>query len=386
MKPTPADRDTAPQQEPLVDPAGSASRVPLRDRLLFPVLLLVSIGVALLIASLFLEFTGSSTGTVFSAMIRGSVGSASSLVTTVNHMIPLLIVAVGACIAGRAGLINIGLEGQLAFGAMLGAAVGLALPAPGYVAIPVILAASLIGGAIWAAVAAAFKYGRGISEVITTLLLNFVAFEIISFAVNRSWLLQESPGEAAYVALNPQSDRLPDAAQMPFLASGEGFRLQFGIVIAILVAVGAAFAIARLRWGFRLRMFGFNPRAASRFGVRPWVIGGSALLFSGAMAGLAGGVLLSGHVMRIRTGFANNYGWEGLLVGLVAGFRPLYAIPVAFLYGALRAGGGVLAATGVDQALVGIVQALIVIAVTVPSLYMLYRSRQRQARAIRERA
>ena len=386
MKPNPTGRETAAREEELPDRQETASRVPLGDKFVFPLLLVVSIGVALLIASLFLEFTGSSTGTVFSAMIRGSVGSASSLVTTINHMAPLLIVAVGACIAGRASLINIGLEGQMAFGAMLGAAVGLALPAPGFVAISVILAASVIGGAIWAAVAAAFKYGRGISEVITTLLLNFVAFEIISFAVNRSWLLQESPSEAAFVALNPQSDRLPDAAQLPFLASGEGFRLQFGIVVAILVAAGAAFAIARLRWGFRLRMFGFNPRAARRFGVRPWVIGGSALLLSGAMAGLAGGVLLSGHVMRIRTGFANNYGWEGLLVGLVAGFRPLYAIPVAFLYGALRAGGGVLAATGVDGALVGIVQALIVIAVTLPSLYMIYRGRQRQARAIRDRA
>ncbi|MCE2524420.1 MAG: ABC transporter permease [Acidimicrobiia bacterium] len=386
MNPDPAGREAAPREEELPDREETASSVPLRDKLVFPVLLVVSIVVALLIASLFLEFTGNSPGTVFSAMIRGSVGSASALVTTINHMIPLLIVAVGACIAGRASLINIGLEGQLAFGAMFGAAVGLALPAPGFVAIPVILAASVIGGAVWAAVAAAFKYGRGISEVITTLLLNFVAFEVISFAVNRSWLLQESPSEAAYVSLNPQSDRLPDTAQLPFLASGEGFRLQFGIVIAIVVAAGAAFAIARLRWGFRLRMFGFNPRAASRFGVRPWVIGGSALLLSGAMAGLAGGVLLSGHVMRIRTGFANNYGWEGLLVGLVAGFGPLYAIPVAFLYGALRAGGGVLAATGVDQALVGIVQALIVIAVTLPSLYMIYRSRQRQARAIRDRA
>ena len=386
MKPGTTGREAAAREEELPDLEETASRAPLGDKLVFPLLLVVSIGVALLIASLFLEFTGNSTGTVFSAMIRGSVGSVPALVTTINHMAPLLIVAVGACIAGRASLINIGLEGQMAFGAMFGAAVGLALPAPGFVAIPVILAASVIGGAIWASVAAAFKYGRGISEVITTLLLNFVAFEIISFAVNRSWLLQESPGAAAFVALNPQSDRLPDAAQLPFLASGEGFRLQFGIVIAIVVAAGAAFAIARLRWGFRLRMFGFNPRAARRFGVRPWMIGGSALLLSGAMAGLAGGVLLSGHVMRIRTGFANNYGWEGLLVGLVAGFRPLYAIPVAFLYGALRAGGGVLAATGVDQALVGIVQALIVIAVTLPSLYMIYRGRQRQARAIRDRA
>lgn len=360
-------------------------RRPWADLIVFGLLVAASILGALLIASMILELTGHSSITAFSAMLRGSIGSTPALVTTLNHMTPLLIVAVGAAVAGRAGLINIGLEGQLAFGAMIGAAVGLATPAPGWLLIPAIVLTAAAGGALWASLAAFLKYGRGISEVITTLLLNFVAFQVLSFAVNRSWLLQESPGASSFISLSPQSDRLPDAARLPAVATGAGFRLHVGILVAVVVALATAFAIARTRWGFHLRMFGFNPRASQRFGVRAVVIGGGALMISGALAGLAGGLLLSGQVLRIQTGFANNYGWQGLLVGLVAGFRPLYAIPVAFLYGALRAGGGVLGATGVDQALVGIVQALIVLAVMLPSLYMIYRDRRRQSRMMRAR-
>src|SRR5690606_20338732 len=119
----------------------------------------------------------------------------------------------------------------------------------------------------------------------------------------------------------------------------------------------------RSRWGFRLRMFGHNPRTAKRAGVNVVAMGAAALLLSGAFAGLAGGVVLSGTALRVNPGMANNYGWEGLLVALVAGFSPLVAIVAAFLFGALRAGGGVLASTGVDSSIVGVIQALIVLAV-----------------------
>jgi general nucleoside transport system permease protein len=383
VEPSTLDEATVGRDRP--DVADTPEGRPWSNVIVFGVLVGASLAAALLAASAVLEATGNQSGTVFSAMVRGSVGSVAALAATLNHTTILLIVAVGAAIAGRAGLINIGLEGQLAFGAMLGAAVGLATPAPGWLLIPLIVLTATAGGALWASVAAFLKYKRRISEVITTLLLNFLAFQILSFAVNRSWLLQESPGATANVALSPQSDRLPVAARLPSLASGQGFRLHIGIVIAVLVALAAAFLIARTIWGFRIRMVGLNPRASKRFGVSVVMIGGGALVLSGALAGLAGGVLLSGQVLRIQTGFANNYGWQGLLVALVAGFRPLYAIPVAFLYGALRAGGGVLAAKGVDQALVLIVQALILLAVTLPSLYMVYRDRRRQARLVQDR-
>ena len=122
------------------------------------------------------------------------------------------------------------------------------------------------------------------------------------------------------------------------------------------------------------KLVGLNERAARRVGISPILIGATALIISGAFAGVAGGVLLGGTAFRVNSGFSNNYGWEGLLVGLIARSNSLHVIPFALLYGALRAGGGVLAATGVSASIVGVVQALIVLAVALPSFYMSRRS------------
>jgi simple sugar transport system permease protein len=326
-------------------------------------------------------------------MTDGSLGSTPAVVSTLNHTALILIVAIGACIAFRAGLVNIGQEGQFTIGGLAGAAVGLSLPFSGPFAIFAILVSAAAGGALWALLPAYLRYGRGVSEVVTTLLMNFIAFQVVSFAVNKSYLLQETVPRNSPVSPLPQSDQLPGADRLPSLVQGIGYSLLVTIVVAVVLACLAAFVIARSSWGLRLRMFGFNPRIARRVGVRPGRIGGGALLLSGAFAGLAGGFLLTGVVLRIQGGFSsgvygsfsNNYGWEGLLAALVARYRPFYAIAVAFFFGALRAGGGVLSATGVSPTIVGVVQALVVLAVTVPAVLMQVRERRRQAELTRER-
>ena len=351
-------------------------RPPLSGYALFAALLGVSILGAVGIAALLLSVTGSAPATVFRTMVEGSLGSRVALVATLNHMGPILAVALGAVIAVRSGLLNIGQEGQIAIGAMAGAAVGLAVVAPRPIALAMILASAAVAGGLWAGVAAGLRFGRGVSEVITTLLLNFVAFQVVSFAVNRSWLLQETLPEGSVLSASPQSDPLPAAGRLPTLISGPGFRLHSGILVALAGALVVAFLLARTRWGFNLRMVGLNQRTAKRAGVSPVAVGAGALMASGAFAGLAGGILLTGTAFRVNDGFSSNYGWEGLLVALIAGARASLAVPAAFLYGALRAGGGVLASTGVSPRIVGVVQALILLAVALPSLYMQHRQRR----------
>jgi simple sugar transport system permease protein len=130
-------------------------------------------------------------------------------------------------------------------------------------------------------------------------------------------------------------------------------------------------------------MLGLNATTARVVGVRAAIVGGSALLASGATAGLAGGVMLTGTVFRVQAGFSNNVGWDGLLVGLVARRSPLVAIPVALFFGALRSGGGFLAATGVPRLLVDIVQALLVLAIVLPSVLLDARQRRLSQQATR---
>ncbi|MFD0656711.1 ABC transporter permease [Thermocatellispora tengchongensis] len=301
-------------------------------------LYVASFAVALALATGLVTLTGHSMSETVVALYQGSLGDSISIATTMDETAPLLLVAIGATIAARAGIFNIGQEGQLLIGAMFGAAVGLSFSGPPWMMLPLILLGAAVGGALWAGIPALLFYWRKVDIVISTLLMVFLAGQVASFAVNRPYLLQETV-EKGNVA-SPQSDLLPETAWLPPLANHPYLQMKAGIVVALIVAVIAAVLLKYSTWGFRLRMLGHNPVAARRAGVRATALGGGALLLSGAAAGMAGGVMLTGGVYRFQPGLADNVGWEGLLVALVARNHPLAAIPVALFFGGLRAGAG----------------------------------------------
>ncbi|MEV8632171.1 ABC transporter permease, partial [Streptosporangium sp. NPDC051023] len=357
---------------------GARSRaLPSRGRGRGPLLYLASFGVALAVATVLVTLAGHSMADTILALYQGSLEGGASIGQTLDEAAPLLLVAVGAIVCARAGIFNIGQEGQLIVGAMAGAAVALFAPGPGWLILPLTLLCATAAGALWAGVPAVLFYWRRVDVVISTLLMVFVAMQVVSFAVNRDYLLQETAIKGQI--LSPQSDLLPETARLPRLGEYPDFNLGAGVLVALLVTGVIAFLLKYGRWGFRLRMLGLNPVAARRTGVRAAALGGGALLLSGGFAGLAGGVMLTGNVYRIQAGFADNVGWEGLLVALVARNHPLLAIPVAVFFGALRAGGGFLASTGVPRYLVSIVTALLVLAAVFPSAYAEIRARRRPA-------
>jgi general nucleoside transport system permease protein len=337
-----------------------------------------AIAVAFALSALLVQLTGKSATSAFTAMYQGSLQDGGSLAQTIDEAVPLLIVALGTIICTRAGIFNIGQEGQLIIGAMIGAAVGLKVPGPGWLGMLATLAASALGGAFWAGIAALLRYWRRVDVVISTLLLTFVAFQVVSYAVTRSWLLRETSVNGSITIA--ESNLLPDKVQLPRFGQPPDFNLSLGFFISLGLAVLVVFVLKRSRWGFRLRLLGLNRAVAHRTGVSEWRMGATALLLSGAFAGLAGGVMLTGTVFRIQPGFSNNVGYDGLLVALVAQGRGLVAIPVAFFFGALRSGGGFLATTGVPRYLVDVVQALLVLAAVFPPAFQMLR-RRRQAPA-----
>jgi simple sugar transport system permease protein len=312
-------------------------------------------------------------------MYQGSLQDGSALAQTVDEAVPLLVVALGTIICNRAGIFNIGQEGQLIFGAMIGAAVGLKVPGMGGLGVVLTLLASAAGGAFWAGISAFLKYWRRVDVVISSLLLTFVAFQVVSYAVTNPSLLRETKVGGSITS--SESNMLPTDVQLPRLGSPPDFNLSLGFFLSIALAVLVVFLIKRTRWGFRLRLLGLNPTVAHRTGVSEWRTGTTALLLCGAFAGLAGGIVLTGQVFRIQSGFSNNIGYQGLLVALVAQGSGLVAIPVAFFFGALRSGGGFLATTGVPRYLVDVVQALLVLAAVFPPAYMLLHRRRRAAQA-----
>lgn len=365
----------------VTNPRGARTRRGAVTVALYAAAVLLAMGLASL---LIVGVTDASPGEVFSALYEGSLSRPSAIGLTLDQAMPILIVALGAVISTRAGMFSIGPEGQLTIGALVGAIVAFKVGGPPAVVLPLTLVAAAAGGALWAGIAALLRFWRGVDVVISTLLLNFIAVEALSFAVNKSWLLQETSSNTQKL---PQSDRLADSYQITRLGSQPGFSVSSAIFLAVALVVVVAFVLARTRWGFRLRMLGLNPNAARTAGVSMAVVGGSALMLGGAFAGLAGAVMFTGTVFRIQPGVSANVGFDGLLCALIARRNALATVPVAFFFGMLRAGGGFLAATGVPRYLVDIVQALLVLAALMPPIVTaLWDKRQTMRTARREAA
>lgn len=328
---------------------------------------LLAVVVALSASATLVEVTGFSAVDSIHALYTGSIASQSSWTRTLLYTAVLLIVAVGSCIGARAGVFNIGQEGQVLMGA-LGAvwvSVRLALPAPLIVVVAVLAAAALGGG--WAAISALMHRVRGVNIVVSTLLMSFVAQQVVSFAVNHQWFLQHRPVGTG--ATNPWSDQIAVDRLLPSWGTAPGLLVNLSLVLALVGAVGAAYVLTRTVWGFRLKLLGLNPQAARHAGVRVAAVSGLALAVSGAFAGIAGAAIVTTPIAnyRLQDGVSSNVGWDGLLVALVARNNPLLAVPTALLFGILRSGGNFLAATGVPPFVVDVVKSLLVLAFVAPA-------------------
>ncbi len=357
-------------------PAGVKVRRSVDDRLVEVGLYVGSILLALLLSAGLVMAVGGSPTAVFSALLDGSVRSPGAWGLTITTMAPLLLVAGGTIVATRAGLVNIGQEGQVLVGAAFAAYLAVRLPGPGPVVLVAALVFAAVGGAVWAGIAAGMRAWRSVPEVLTTLLLTFVAFGLITYGLRQRWLIGDRDtsrqGRVNTGEQIPFDTRLPDLRIF-------GNAIDSGAIIALGVAALLAWMMARTFLGARIDVVGLNRRAAQRFGISEKPLSAMLLIGSGALAGVGGSVLLLGAASgdRMTIGFSGNFGWEGLLVALLARNRVLLAIPMAFVFAALRTGSSFLAATGVDRKMTDVVQALLVLALLLPPALMFIRDRRR---------
>jgi simple sugar transport system permease protein len=311
---------------------------------------------------------GYDAGAALAALWRGAFGSWYALTSaTLVRAVPLIVVGLGIAIAFRAGALNIGGEGQFYAGAMAATWVGVGVSGwPALAAIPTVLAAGAAAGALWVLAPVVLRVRFGVLEVITTLLLNFVAEALVSWVVQGP--LQEASG------VYPQSDPLAIAARLPRV---EGGRLHLGLALAVALAVLAWVVFTRTRAGFQLRAVGESPRAAAVVGrIRVDRVLGMALLWSGSLAGLAGAVEVSGVTYALYQNLSPGYGFTAIAVALLARLHPLGVVAAALVFGALEAGAtGMQREAGVPSVAVYVVQAVIIVTV------LLSLSRGRLARA-----
>lgn len=269
---------------------------------------------------------------ILAAFWDGAFGSAFALWSaTLVRATPLLLVGLGVALAFRAGVLNIGAEGQFILGATLASVAALALGSlPRALVVPLMAAAGLAGGALWAGIAAWLRRRYGVLEVISTIMLNFVAATVISWMVRGP--LQEP------TRVYPQSSTFADAARWPFLVPGQ--RLHLGFLVGVLVALGLWWFLARTAAGFRVRAVGQGARAASvAGGVDALRLSTRVFIVSGALAGLAGAAEVGGVTWALYEGISPGYGYTAIAVALLARLDPRWVIATAILFGALEAGG-----------------------------------------------
>ena len=291
------------------------------------------------------------------ALWQGAFGSAYAVLSaTLVRTTPLLLLGLSVATAFRAGILNIGAEGQLLAGAMAAAAVGLASTEwPSAVAVAAMILAGIVAGAGWAFIAAALRRWFGVLEVISTIMLNFLALHLVSWLVRGP--LQEP------TRTNPQSATLPDVAHWPTLIPGH--RLHLGFLLGLLLALALWVMWRHTAVGFRLRVVGMGARAAASAGqvaVDHTVMG--AFLLSGAIAGLAGASEIGGVTWGLYDGISPGYGYTAIAVALLARLDPRAVVPSAVFFGALEAGAAAMQRdAGVPSVVVQVVVAVVVLAV-----------------------
>lgn len=282
----------------------------------------ISLGVGLLLVVL----AGGSATEAIGVTYRATVGSERGLVDSLVYTTPRLLVATGVIVALRSGQFNLGAEGQLQLGA-IGAAIGgayIAPQLPSALALPISLLLAMCCGALWAAVAGLLKVWRGSDELISTLLLNFIAIYLVQLLVQG---VMKDP-----TSTFNQSKRVTAAAELPRLGLT---RLHMGLLLALVSVVFVWVLLERTTTGLRFRSVGFNPIASRYQQMRIGVLTVAAMAISGAICALAGASETLGVQFRLIDGFSSGFGFEGLAIAFLAALRPFRALVIALVFGGI---------------------------------------------------
>jgi len=307
---------------------------------------------ALLVSAGVIALSGHSPLAAFGALLGGAFGSVDSLSEVAVKTCPLLLTGLAIAVSFQAGVWNIGAEGQLLMGALAMAVLGVhgaTLPASLDLTADLALAALL--GAAWAGLAGLLKLRRNVNEVISTIMLNFVALGLISYLVQGP--LMEAGGRY------PQSDAILPTLWMPRLVPQ--LRVHLGILLAIAIAAGLHLLFYRTVAGYETRAAGLNPEAARLAGIDVNRRVLQALMLSGALAGLAGAVEVSAVTHRLYERFSPGWGFTAIAVGLLGRLSPTGVVVAAFFFGALDAGSNAMQrVAGVSSVLISVIQATVI--------------------------
>ena len=341
------------------------TRGDMRELLMVP---LGAVVLALVIGALIMMATSVPPATVlqsFVAMADGALGSVNALSETLTAAIPLVLAGLGIGLAFRAGLFNIGAEGQMVVGGLATAVASFSITGlPMAIHLPLALLIGLSVGALYAGIAGALRAVTGAHEVISTIMLNLISFRLLDYFLRQPYIQKEGRSD-------PISRAVLESAELPRLLSfiDPNLRLHFGLFIMLAAVALVWWLLFRSKLGFAFRISGENPDAARYAGIRAGLTIVLAMMIAGARAGLAGAAQVSGVLGRATPGFTAGIGFDAIAVALLGRSHPVGILLAGLLFGGLEAGGRQMQVdAGVSIDMISIMQALIIIFVAAPLL------------------
>ncbi len=332
-----------------------------RQRKIKPSIIALSICIGLVLGTVFVLLGGYNVLEVYSYLIRGSLGSVSALSSTIRWTTAFLLCGIASGIAFKGGMFNMGTEGQLYMGAISATLVGIyckGLPAIAH--IPLCLLAGMVAGAIWASIPALLRVYWNTSEIVVTLMMNYIAINFTSFLVKEYFLTTGVFGDSL------TTDELAATARFPVFG---GSPISFGFILGTLLIIAYILFFTKSKRGFEIKVSGVNPDFAKFSGISVNKVRISVMLMSGMVAGLAGAAEIMGVQGRFLSGFSPDFGTSGMLVALLGNSSGIGIYISAIFMGILKAGSLTLErSAGVSRALAVVIQALIICFVSVKTL------------------
>lgn len=313
----------------------------------------LAVSLAFVISSVLILAQGANPLAAYAALLKGAFGSTAALANTGVKTAPLLLAGLGVAVALKAGLFNIGAEGQLYLGALAATVIGVTdLPVPAWLHLSLAILAGFVAGALWALIPGLLRAYLGVNEFVVTLMLSYVGIQFVSYFLHGP--LREVP--APYV----QSPQILESARLPVLIKGTS--LHAGLVLGLVLAVVLHYVLRNTSFGFETRIIGANPEASRYIGIsvkRKIVL---VMMLSGGLAGLTGVGEILGLKWRLFDFFDLMLGYDAIGVALLANANPLAVIPVSLFFGALRAGANNMQqVVGVETALATVIQSLAIV-------------------------
>ncbi len=315
--------------------------------------LIFSIVIALLIGGIIIELTGNDSLEAFFYLFKGAFGGWNRFYEVIVISIPLIFTGLAITFAYKSGMFSIGVDGQLLVGAMAASwFLSTFSELSGVFLIIGSVIISMICGGAWGAIAGMLKAYRKVNEIISTLLMNYIALFLASY-------LYSGPLAGANSQI-PQTEKVPDAAHLPLLV--EGTRLHIGLFIALFCAIAVFYVLYNTSTGVKLRAVGINPLAARCNGinVKSYLVG--AMFVSGALGGLAGVVELIGTQYRVQDGFCLDFGFDGIAIALIGQLNPIGVLFAAMFFAAIRVGANSMELmTSVSSSISDMIQGIIIL-------------------------